>query len=292
MTRSIEVLLRVLLLSSLLHTGVTGQKDSVFVYGRLGGQALLPCSKQLPSDCSSVTWTFFKGGLVRYTEEVSGGRVRMDSDKSSRISITSNCSIILHSLTVEDAGSYVCLENQQEVTDIYLSLLSIDSSSPITDLRAGGTLTLSCVLFTYYDAGSCKSYSSVFRLQWMDENGEQLPQNTRYQLIENTRCNVTLLIKLQAKDNNRRWRCQVNTTQNSRAALVDFRSSFLFQSPSTEQSLEPLATARCPVELPVSRILLCVALPLMVSIVGIFTWKTDHKKAKMSAAVVELQEVH
>lgn len=159
--------------------GVSGKKDSVFVYSRLGGDTLLPCTG-LPSNpnCSLTSWTFFRG--VRYTEEVSRGKVRKDSDKSSRLSITSNCSLTLRDLRIDDAGSYVCLQSGISLTDIYLSILTITSLSTITDLQPGGNLTLNCILFTYYDAGSCRSYSSMFNLSWAAADGTMLqPEDNR-----------------------------------------------------------------------------------------------------------------
>ncbi|XP_072248685.1 uncharacterized protein [Leuresthes tenuis] len=287
-------IMTVLLLASLLPGGARSQKDAVFVYSILGGEALLPCTKLVAADCSAITWTFFKGGQVRYTEEVSEGRVKADSDKAGRMTVTSNCSITIRDLTVEDSGSYVCLHQQQALTDVYLSLLTVTSPSAITELQPGGNLVLSCILFTYYDAGSCKSYSSgVFSLRWQKEERTLLPDDRRYQLIENTRCNITLVTKLQMEDNNRRWRCQVNSTETSTATFLDFKSSFLFQNtPTAPQTPEPSVSTECSVQLPISRIVLCVALPLMLSIVGIFTWKVDQKRAKTSAAVFELQEVH
>lgn len=288
----LKILIGALLISGLL-TGVSGAKDSVFVYDRLGGDALLPCTKLASPDCSSVTWTFFKGGLVRYSKEVSGGRVNPDSDKSNRTAVSSNCSLVLRGLVVEDAGSYVCLVKEEAVTDVYLSLLSIGSVSPITELRPGGNLVLTCVLFTYYDAGSCKPYSSTFSILWVDEDGEQLPKNdTRFKLTENTRCNVTLVTKLQAEDNGRKWRCRVDTTEKKQAAFLDFRSSFLFQDAQTDQIVQPSVAEECPAELPISRIVLCVALPLMVCIVGFFRWKSDRKTAKASAAAIEMQDIY
>lgn len=149
------------------------------MYSRLGGDTLLPCTDLVSSDCALVSWTFYKGGQVRYTEEVSGGQVRADSDKSSRMSVTSSCSISLRHLRVNDAGSYVCLKQGEAITDVYLSLLTITSPSTITELQPGGNLTLSCILFTYYDAGSCK-YSSVFNLSWAAEDGTLLPKDSRY----------------------------------------------------------------------------------------------------------------
>ncbi|XP_024865093.1 uncharacterized protein LOC112451087 [Kryptolebias marmoratus] len=281
-------LIRVLLLAALLPTGVRGDKVSVFVYSPLGGDALLPCTTVASPGCSSITWTFFKVGHVHLIEEVSEGHIRDDSDKFNRTSITSNCSLIVRGLIVEDVGSYACLENQKPVMDVYLSLLSIHSTSSVTDLQPGGTLVLTCVLFTFYNAGSCKSYSSVFRLHWLQENGTQLPKDSRYQLTENTRCNVTLLTKLRPEDDGRRWRCQVTTGDNM-AAFVDFRSSFLFHMPSSEPSVSGQKDG-CHAELPVSRILLCVALPLMVGIVGFFTWKSERRTERRTAAGIELQQ--
>lgn len=170
-----------LLTDTFVFPGLSVKKQSVFVYSRLGGVTLLPCTG-LPSnpDCSLISWTFFKGGHVRYTEEVSGGEVRMDSDKSSRLSITSNCSLTIRDLRVDDAGSYVCLQGVNSVTDVYLSILTITSQSTISDLQPGGNLTLNCILFTYYDVGSCRSYSSMFNLSWAAADGTLLqPEDNR-----------------------------------------------------------------------------------------------------------------
>ncbi|KAG7222063.1 hypothetical protein INR49_016762 [Caranx melampygus] len=254
--------------------GVWCKKDAVFVYRRLGDSALLPCTNLVSSDCSFISWTFYKGGQVRYTHEVTGGRVEVDSDKFSRVSVTPNCSLQLHELKEDDAGSYVCLHNGDIMTDVYLSLLTVTALSKVSDLRHGGSLALSCILFTYYDAGSCKSYSNTFSLSWVNKDGSVLPKDTRYEVIVSTRCNITLVTKLQREDKNRKWRCQVNTTGNNRAVFQDFTSAFLFESPST-QDVTPASAVDCTVQLPISRIVLCVALPVMVIIVGIFTWRID-----------------
>lgn len=169
---------QICLKKNLLLTGARCKKD-VFVYSTVGGDVLLPC--MVSSDCSAISWTFFnKGTDVRFVHEVVNGKVTADSDKSSRMTFTSNCSISLRNLRVRDAGSYVCLRNDQPVTDVYLSLLTISSFSTFTDLQPGGILSLTCTFFTYYDAGSCKSYSkSVFGLSWVDEDGRKLPNNSR-----------------------------------------------------------------------------------------------------------------
>uniref|UniRef100_A0A665TA33 Ig-like domain-containing protein n=1 Tax=Echeneis naucrates TaxID=173247 RepID=A0A665TA33_ECHNA len=239
-------------------------------------------------DCSLITWTFYKGGQVRYTKEVIGGQVRADSDKSGRISITSNCSVYLIDLRAEDAGSYVCLKHGSPMTDVYLSLLAIFALSNVNDLQLGGNLILRCSLFTFYDAGSCQSYSNVFELSWVTENGTPLPNKSRYELNSQTRCNITLITKLQMDDNNRKWRCQMKTTQIKETVFQDFKSAFLFENPSTP--FIPSPNMDCPVQLPISRIMLCLALPVMLIIMGGFTWRGRRKK-ETSAAGIGLQEV-
>lgn len=112
----------------------------------------------------------------------------------------------------------------------------------------------------------------------------------RYELTVYNHCNITLVTKLRREDNNRRWRCQVNTRENSTVVFLDLMSAFLFEDPP------PVPTAGCSdcsgcSYLPISRIVLCVALPVMVLIVGFFTWKADRKRAKTSAAGIELWEV-
>ncbi|XP_035009694.1 uncharacterized protein LOC118105846 [Hippoglossus stenolepis] len=284
-------MMRVLLITSLLLTGVWCSRNTVFVYSRVGGDALLPCSNLGSSDCSLISWTSYKGGQVSYTHEVTGGQVRADSDESGRMSITSDCSLRFRDLRVEDVGSYVCFQGGNPISNVYLSLLTITALSGITDLQPGGNLVLSCILFSYYDTGSCAPYSNEFSLSWMTEDGAVLPRESRYELISRTRCNITLVTKLQWEDNHRKWRCQVNPTGNSRAAFQDFTSTFLFQNPSTDQDLTPSSLTVCSEQLHISHIVLCVALPLMVITVGFFTWRRDRHRTKTSAAEIQLQEI-
>ncbi|XP_070685417.1 uncharacterized protein [Pempheris klunzingeri] len=288
-------LMRVLLLTSLLLTGVSCEKDATFLYHRLGDEAFLPCTNLDSPYCSSIKWTFYQTSslstLYENTDVVSEGRVRADSPMSSRLSVTSNCSLSLRDLTVNDAGSFICMNHGKTIAYVYLSLLTITSLSTINDLQPGGNLSLSCVLFTFYDTGSCNSYSSFLMLSWVAEDGTSLPQNSRLKLTDHTRCSTTLTIRLLKEDNNRKWRCQVKTSENSTLVSQDFTSRFLFENPPTDLNLIPSATTNCKVQLPISRIVLCVALPVMVFIVGFFTWRGDRERAKTSAAGFELQEI-
>lgn len=186
----------VLLTETFVFPGMRCEKDAVFVYSRLGDDVLLQCTKLVSPDCSLISWTFYKGGGLWYSLEVSSGQVRVDSDKSSRMSITSTCSLSLRDLRVDDAGSYVCLKDRNAINNIYLSLLTITSLSTITNLQPGGNLTLNCILFTYYDAGNCKSYSSVFNLSWTAEDGAMLPKDSRFSVFCHFLTTVTTTFEL------------------------------------------------------------------------------------------------
>ncbi|XP_034384744.1 uncharacterized protein kctd14 isoform X2 [Cyclopterus lumpus] len=270
-----EYLMRVLLLVSLL-LAVRCSQDTVMLYSTIGGDALLPCISPVPLNCASITWTFYQQGPWRYTEEVSEGRVKADSDKSGRLAIAPNCSLALRGLVVDDVGSYNCMAHGQSITAVYVSLLGVTSPSAVTELQPGGRLALSCILFTYYDALLCVPHATEFNLTWAAEDGAVLRNDTRHELISGTSCNITLVIELKREDNNRMWRCQVSGRENSRSAFLDFTSPFVFQKP-------PSSSIDDPVQLPVSRIALCVALPVMVLIVGFFTWRQGLKRAKASA---------
>lgn len=113
----------------------------------------------------------------------------------------------------------------------------------------------------------------------------------RYKLIEDKLCNITLVMKLRTEDHNTRWRCQVFTRTNSSAVFLDFKSSFYFLNTPSVQKPETSGNKPCPVQLPISRIVLCVVLPLLVSFVGVFTCTLDHRRAKMAAAAFELHQM-
>lgn len=161
-------------------SGVKCKEDAVFVYSRIGGDLLLPCSGLLLPDCSTspVSWTFFRSSGSFHPEEIGRDLTEAGSHGAGRVSITWNCSVSLRGLQAEDAGSYACLRNRSSVVTFYLSLLTITSPSTITSLQPGGQLSLSCVLFTYFDAGNCRSYS-MFNLSWVSGDGATLPTDNR-----------------------------------------------------------------------------------------------------------------
>lgn len=81
--------------------------------------------------------------------KVSEDTVRAEADNLSQMSITSNYSISLRVLRVNEARSYVCRKDGNTINKIYLSLAKITSLSIIISLQLGGKLILICILFIY-----------------------------------------------------------------------------------------------------------------------------------------------
>ncbi|XP_008307705.2 uncharacterized protein LOC103378310 [Cynoglossus semilaevis] len=276
----------VLLLICLQLTGVCCERDAVFIFSAVGSDVLLPCSPPEGPGCSQVSWTFFGGRIHSY--EVRDGQ--LSGKKASRMSLLSNCSLVFRDLMLEDVGTYTCLTKTKSTSNVFLSLLSMTSVSQISELRPSGTLVLSCVLFTYYDAGNCaRNHSRNFRLYWAMEDGAELPADDRYKLTDPTPCNITLVIQLKKEDNNRKWRCQVKTAENGVSIIKEFTSAFLFHEEGV--SVGPPPQRDCPVQLPISRVVLCVVLPLMVITVGVFSWRRDRVNANVSKFKTDVQEV-
>lgn len=107
----------------------------------------------------------------------------------------------------------------------------------------------------------------------------------RTRLVGNTRCSVTLVTNLETADNNRKWRCQVNTKDEAGVVFVDFTSAFVFESSSS--GAWPAVPER-PSPLPITRILLFVVLSLAAATAAVCTWRKDKGPVCTSAAHVHL----
>ncbi|XP_015260033.1 PREDICTED: uncharacterized protein LOC107104535 [Cyprinodon variegatus] len=135
-------------------------------------------------------------------QEVQRGIVVQSSSKAARLSVDNNCSLIINSITAEDAGGYRCQiqDGGSSDPDVYLNLMSI---SPVEADPTGNNITLLCSLLRYSSLGSCPENS----LLWVDETGTGLTgEGVGYQLRQ-TGCDSYLTGKLQSSSS-RRYTCQ------------------------------------------------------------------------------------
>ncbi|XP_069054262.1 exocyst complex component 5-like [Lepisosteus oculatus] len=200
---------RGLLLVLLLNTAHLGTGDTVF-FSTVGGSVTLPCRGVIRTDCSTTTWLFSSRPQRTAVELVTLGRI--GDQKPGRVSLGSDCSLHVHTLSTQDTGLYTCqqfVNDQQQGQDspVYLSLLTIQVS-PGAELRTGSTVTLHCLLDTYRGPALCFSYlQASIKVIWVTETGAEL-QGDRYQ-ISSSLCSSNLTVRLQPSDHSRQWRCDV-----------------------------------------------------------------------------------
>ncbi|XP_042156847.1 uncharacterized protein LOC112217852 isoform X4 [Oncorhynchus tshawytscha] len=258
-----------------LLSGVSGETLSMF--SRVGDDVSLPCNNVIYPNCSSTVWIYNRDGSTGTIEVVTLGKIKVD--QTERLSLGSNCSLHVSDVRAEDAGLYIC---QQYLTKtgpqhggdapVDLSVLTISSTTPVTDLKPNVNMTLQCSLLTYTGHGTCWS---GFSLSWDPKTG------TNAQDTQDSSCDITLTVTLQKKDNNRKWTCTLTEKGNMKIS-IDFTSTFSDIEEKTTDSDDVISTVpgtSNAVKLPISRIMLFVTLTIMAAIVTIHTRRIRPPKA-------------
>ncbi|KAA0721575.1 hypothetical protein E1301_Tti023705 [Triplophysa tibetana] len=222
-------LLGLILLSSLFTGGSEAEVTDVFISS--GGSVSLSCNDYL-HQCSSTTWNY--SNYTTSSEEVfTGGIKKNNTERSERLSLTSDCSLNIYKTTQHDHGLYVCRQYVNEhhhatYSDVYLHVLHVSSSSSSsqTEIRANTPVTLSCQLFSY-DCDHVFSYYG-FQLVWMNQTDVDLQTDSRYQIRSHELCLISLTTTLVNKDNNTELRCVLkhkNDIKTSVTYTVRFTAS-------------------------------------------------------------------
>ncbi|XP_061668309.1 uncharacterized protein LOC133496573 isoform X2 [Syngnathoides biaculeatus] len=149
-----------------MSRGIRGQ--TIEIFARAGDVATLPC---LRSSCSRLAWLYSRdeGNVLR---EVKDGQVQASSDRSQRLSLNDDCSLMIAQVTGEDAGSFTCLQDGSLVVTVLLSVMTLTMSSPpVSDPMGKDKVVLKCSL-ACYPAPMCICRPG--RLRWMDGEGGEL----------------------------------------------------------------------------------------------------------------------
>ncbi|XP_035630205.1 uncharacterized protein LOC118386627 [Oncorhynchus keta] len=199
----------------------------------------LLCDNVVHSDCSLIMWLHSRESFQNAIQEVFNGKVRVNSKRAKKLSVDADCSLHIHNVTAEDAGRYTCriLKPQNPFSDtdtclletmvklnVFLSL-AVSLSTLLTYLKPDRPVTIRCSLHTNEGRGKCRIVlNSQVHLSWMDETGRKLQGDPRYQLT-GPRCDITLNVTFQKKDNNRKWTCTLTDKGNMKIS-IDFTSTF------------------------------------------------------------------
>ncbi|XP_015260443.1 PREDICTED: uncharacterized protein LOC107104838 [Cyprinodon variegatus] len=136
-------------------------------------------------------------------QEVQRGNIVQSSSKAAKLSVDNDCSLIINSITAEDARGYRCQiqDGGSSDPDVYLNLMSI---SPEDADQTENKITLLCSLVRFSSLGPCPENS----LLWVDETGTGLTgEGVGYQFRQ-TGCDSYLTVKLQSSSSSRRYTCQ------------------------------------------------------------------------------------
>ncbi|XP_016112071.1 uncharacterized protein [Sinocyclocheilus grahami] len=213
-------LLGLIALSSHL-TGSSGE-DETHVFISSGENVRLPCNNAL-HDCKSTTWNCNRHSAA--VELIARGIIMKHIESHERLSLGSDCSLNIRNISKEDYGSYSCRQyenDKQQGTDsrVFLHVLHVSSSQ--TEISAGRSMTLSCLLYSYAVV-SCGDWirSERIELFWVNQAGVKLRRSdSRYQISAPGHCISSLTTTLLNEDHNREWRCNVTQSDQVKTSVT------------------------------------------------------------------------
>ncbi|XP_071323942.1 uncharacterized protein [Trachinotus anak] len=198
------------------EAGISGRR--IHLYYRPGHDVILPCDSVSPSDttCSRVTWLYNKDRDSTITE-VRNGNVMKSSVRAARLSLDTNCSLLISNITAEDAGLYDCQPGETK-TSLFLNILTISPAPADADPQRDGEVMLNCSLKRYIGLPPCR----INRIRWVNETGAELfGEGVGYRILEQRDCVSVLKVKHQG-GHTRRFTCQFVNESNIVQIQADY----------------------------------------------------------------------
>ncbi|CAK6979358.1 uncharacterized protein LOC127368569 [Scomber scombrus] len=182
------------------NTGISGQRINLF--NRPGDDVILPSdgASVSDSDCSTVTWLYNRDEF-QATIAVIEPNVRRQSVRAARLSLDTDCSLLINNITDEDAGRYIRQQANKVDIIVNLNILTITPSPPDADPKGDGNITLRCTLLSF---DKCRANS----IRWVDETGSVLRgEGLGYKVTVQKDCASVLTVTRQIGPN-RKYTCQ------------------------------------------------------------------------------------
>uniref|UniRef100_A0A3B3V2V9 Ig-like domain-containing protein n=1 Tax=Poecilia latipinna TaxID=48699 RepID=A0A3B3V2V9_9TELE len=104
-----------------LLKGISGDEPNV--YHTVGDDVVLPCVGPSSSSCRSVIWLYNDILDSPTKSKVSDGKINQQSVNAARLSLDTDCSLVIKSIIPEDAGRYSCRRGNTDSL-MYLNILS------------------------------------------------------------------------------------------------------------------------------------------------------------------------
>ncbi|XP_061563336.1 uncharacterized protein LOC133418584, partial [Cololabis saira] len=186
-----------------------GINEEIVLHHRAGDDAVLPSNVHSSSGhCPTLDWVYVNIQHIKSHYNVNDGEIVKTSPGADRISLRSDCSLIINNITAEDAGQYNCwirkTVGSSHTQRVFLNVLTVSPSPPDVDPGRYGDVTLRCSLVRHSVLGSCEQNSIV----WVDETGSVLlGEGDGFVSGGQNNCVSDLMVK--QRRSKRRFTCQV-----------------------------------------------------------------------------------
>ncbi|XP_051263908.1 uncharacterized protein LOC127367815 [Dicentrarchus labrax] len=216
----------------LLHLkAITGQIRPITV--RDGDEVTLTCENviQDQDECNRTTWIFIYVASPK-VELVTLGQIgEQAKDKSDRLSVTANCSLVIKNVTFEDAGQYNCRQVAPiRPQNYYLYLFVIN----MTEHKDNDEVLLSCSVSTF---GLCRH-----TVDWLYK-GKRVAEDKKDIRISHSDCSATVTfltsyLKHQASNYHKLFKCEAHHHYIGKAQLFTFSPQSSVEDATTTISAE------------------------------------------------------
>ncbi|XP_041661776.1 uncharacterized protein LOC121521698 isoform X2 [Cheilinus undulatus] len=173
-----------------------------------------------------MSWFYSRASSEAFTE-ANEGKVNPRSLRAGRLSLDSDCSLVIKRVTDEDVGLYTCHRNYDDRYGIrvYLSLFLISPKPTDSDPTSNNELQLECSLFRFRDLHLCPPY----RLLWVNETGAEITDGVT-ETFRDEGCFSDLTVTRQS-GHNKTFTCQVVDEENNVEVQADYTPVFTDWSP-------------------------------------------------------------